>query len=279
MKSADMVQVLNPNLLMPWGKALLLAALGVSLVRTMRGMTDFTLVIERFVVGFLGILFFQPAALLLQDLSDSLLQMVQKLGHQGELKTLILDALKQAARAPTTSGGRPLGGVNLPSLLEQAWRIGVWGVMASVVEFAYLVVSLLLECAQAVFLKILLLLFPLACGVYPVFPRVFYNFCAYAVELALWFPVLTLIEIATGTVAKSYLTKAGSWGLYVVAIELIAILLIATIPSLVHRCVSGALSGDLDASSSVVQWAKRAMAVAASTSGGATAAAAKEGPA
>jgi hypothetical protein len=79
----------------------------------------------------------------------------------------------------------------------------------------------------------------------------------YAVELALWFPMLSAVEVTTAIVAKREMTRSGSWGLYIVAVELLAILLILMIPALTHRFMSGAFSGDFDTQSSVLRNMKK----------------------
>jgi hypothetical protein len=129
--------------------------------------------------------------------------------------------------------------------------------MTALVEGVFLIVSFVLECAQEVLWKLLLLLFPLAAGVYPVFPRMMTNLAVYAVELSFWFPMLCLVELATGSVARKHMVQAGSWGLYVVAVQIIAIILIVLIPSITHRFLSGAFAGDFNSQTSIIVMLRR----------------------
>ncbi len=252
-----MTQGISPDVLVPYGKVLLLGSLGYSLVQSMRGTHDFASVFERVTIGLIGILFFKSASDVLLKVSDELTGLISDLGSQQDLKALIFEALQKASKETPASGNST--SFNLPAVIEQAWRTGVWGVMAAIVDGVFLISSFVLECARDVFWKLLLFLFPVACGVYPIFPRMMLNQCLYAVELALWFPVLTLVQMTTGIVAQEYMQKSGSLGLYVVAVELLAILLILLIPSVTHRFLSGAFSGDFDSQAGLHRMATRAV--------------------
>jgi hypothetical protein len=81
----------------------------------------------------------------------------------------------------------------------------------------------------------------------------------YAVELALWEPMLVAVKITTAEVARTEMVKAGSWGLYVVAVEVLSILLILGIPAVTHRFLASALSGDFDVHASMINSAKKAI--------------------
>jgi hypothetical protein len=240
---------LQPTLLIPVGRTLLLGSFGVTLINAMRGKHDLALPFERLVLAFLALTFFDIGAFQLEAMGDLLTAMILKLGQKDDLRALLTDAFKQAAASPTADGGST--SFNLPAVIEQAWRTGVWGVMTATVEGTFLVVSFVLECMQEVLWKLLLFLFPIAAGMLPVFPRMLSNLVIYAVELTLWFPMLCLIEFVTGTVAKEHLTQSGSLGLFIVGVEIVAILLILLIPTVTHRFLSGAISGDFNSQSGV----------------------------
>lgn len=246
--------VITPDLLIPAGKVLLMGALGVTLVQSMRGMHGLTLPLERVVVGFLALLFFKSGSDLLLLLSEKLSFLILGAGHSVDLKTLILRAFQESG----ASSGRG-SSFSVPAVLEQAWRIGVWGIMSAVVDGAFLIASFLLECARDVLWRLLLFIFPIACGLYPVFPKMLTNLVLYAVELSLWFPILSAVEVTTAEVARNAMSRAGSWGLYVVAVEVLAILLILLIPTITHKVLSGALSGDLESQAGLLQTAKKVM--------------------
>jgi hypothetical protein len=177
------------------------------------------------------------------------------LGHREDLRALILEAMKKAASSGAESGTS--FSLNLPAVLEQAWRTGVWGVMTALVEGIFLIVSFVLECAREVLWKLLLFLFPLACGVFPVFPKMMTNLVVYAVELSLWFPILCLVELVTGQVARGHMLRDGSWGLYIVAVQAVAIFLIIMIPGFTHRFLSGAFAGDFNSQTGLFVWVQR----------------------
>lgn len=244
-----MTPAINPTALVPVGKVLLLGGFGYCLVRAMHGRIGLEDAFGRFIIGFLSIAIFTDVASSMDGISHQFSDMIRRLGDQDDLKKLILEAFKSASQE-----GNPNGGFNIPAILEQAWRTGVWGIMSQIVDWVFLTASFLLECGHEVLWQLLLFLAPLAAGVFPIFPRILSNVALYAVELSLWFPFLALIEIVTGLVARQQMTKAGSWGLYVVAIEILAILLTLMIPSFTHRFLNGAFSGDLDSTVRIMRW-------------------------
>lgn len=249
---------ISPELLIPIGKSVLLGSFGYSLVQSSRGNLPLPLAFERLLVATLALTFFQTGAKAMEELSSLLLLLIGRLGDRQDLKTLLLEAFKKSADSPAASGGST--SFNIPAVLEQAWRTGVWGVMTSLVEGVFLITSFVLECAQEVLWTLLLLLFPISAGIFPVFPKMMINLILYAIELSFWFPMLCLVELATGSVAAKHMTTAGSWGLYVVGVEIIAILLIMLIPSISHRFLSGAFAGDFNSHTSFILMMRKAAA-------------------
>lgn len=243
------------SLLEPWGRALLIAGFGFLLVRAMRGSEDLSLAFERLTIGMLALVLYRQGAEVLVRLSEELIQALRSAGDRNELKILLLDALRAAAASPTPTGGKP--GINLPAISEQVFRIGVWGVMTLIVDWLFMLASLLIESAHAVFWKLILFLFPLACGIYPFFPRILSNLLLYALELSLWTPFLIVIERVTAEAAKARLARDGSLGLAIVAVELIAAFLILSIPAVTHKFLSGAFAGDFGSGASLIGAGKR----------------------
>ena len=253
---------LNTDALVGLGKVLLPGAFGCALVRAIRQRDELHSAVEGLVIGLCGLLFFKSAGDTLLSLSDCLTAAISGLGNQNDLRGFILDAFHKASQEPTGAGGST--SFNLPSVIEQAWRTGVWGVMTTIVDWVFLMASFVLESAKDVLWKMLLFLYPVTCGVYPIFPRMMQNLSAYAVELALWFPLLALIEIITSSVAREAMAKPQSLGLYVVSVELLAIILTLSIPSITHKFLSGAFSGDFESHSGVRGLATRAIMIAKS---------------
>ncbi|MCC7441304.1 MAG: hypothetical protein IT285_06715 [Bdellovibrionales bacterium] len=237
-----MTTAFSPLLLVPVAKVLLIGTFAYALLQAMRGRVELAIAFERLVVAFLALIYFLDAALRLEGLSLELTALIGTVARD-DLRAVILDAFRNAATAPTGSGEST---VNLPAILEQAWRTGIWGIMSALVEGTFLIVAFVLECAKEVLWTLLLVLFPLACGAFPIFPRLMSNLALYALELSLWFPMLVLVERVAGHVAKGRMQQAGSWGLYLVAVEVVAILLIILIPSMTHKFMSGAFAGDFN---------------------------------
>jgi hypothetical protein len=244
-------EAMSPDILVPSGRVLLGGAFGFSLIRAMKGSLELQVTFERLAIGCIALAFFRPASTQLLRVSEDLAKIISNLGHEEDLRTFILNALQNSVTAPSGSGSATQ--FNLPAVLEQAWRTGVWGIMSTVIDWMFMIASFLLECAREVFWTLLLFLYPIACGVFPITPQMLIQLSLYAVELALWFPMLSAVEVTTAVVAKREMTRSGSWGLYIVAVELLAILLILMIPSLTHRFLSGAFSGDLDTQSGLLR--------------------------
>lgn len=251
---------LSPEILIQVSKILLMASFAVCLVRAMRGVFDLHLAFERLVVGVLLLLFFQSGAEVLLRISNELSAAISNLNGSEDLKTLILSSFKKAAQEPGPGGEATI--FNIPAVLEQSLRTGVWGILSLIVDWIFLMVSFLLESAREVFWSILVFLFPLACGVYPIFPRMVSNAILYAIELVLWLPMLGLVDRVTTHVAREFMTRPGSLGMTVIAVELLAIILILLIPSVTHKFLSGAFAGDFDSQASLIRMAKSAVGVA-----------------
>lgn len=249
-------EVLQPTTLIPCGKILLVGSFGYSLVRSIRESRDLSPSFERLFIGCLMLVVFLPASKVLLDLGEELTKVISRVGQNADLRKLILESFKEAAKEPVNGSSVSL---NIPSVLEQAWRTGVWGIMSNAIDWVFMIASFLLECMRDVFWTLLLFLFPIGCGFYPVFPQVMVRMAIYTVELAMWFPMLEAVEVTTAVVAKREMVRSGSWGLHIVAVELVAILLIFMIPSLVHRFLSGTVSGDMDTQSGIMRATRRAL--------------------
>jgi len=238
---------LSPEILFPAAKILIVGAFGISIIRSFRESDELTPAFESFAVGFFALLFFREGLSWLSNTGKELSEFIAHQGDSQSLREMVLSALAATEKAPLPGGEKTL--LNIPSLVEQAWRLGVFGIMSQIVDFFFLLSSFLIETARSVFWQILLFLFPLGCGVYPIFPGILRNLSVYAVELSLWDGVLKMIQITTATAAKSYLTQDGSLGLPMVGVELIAIILTLSVPSITHRIVSGTLQHDFSGTS------------------------------
>jgi hypothetical protein len=75
----------------------------------------------------------------------------------------------------------------------------------------------------------------------------------YSLEIALWIPVLSLVDFVVSLVSHEQLIGRAAesvrpdFGLPIIAIQLMSIILIFSIPSATSRMVSGALNGDFSA--------------------------------
>lgn len=264
---------LTENLLIPSARALLLCTFGIGIIQALREGEELDGTFERLGFGFLCLMFYPSVMAGLLSLSGELSSVMEKMGPKEGLKDFVLDSLIRAGSmspmlpgagwkqaVPQAIGVAKAAISNGVSFTTQAIRTGVWGVVASIADFCFLAAEFILECARDVLWQILLALFPIACGVFPALPRILENCFVFAVEIALWIPMLKLVDSITSRVARQYVLIPESLGLYVVAVEIVAIALTLLIPSIAHKAVHGALSADLGASSSVMGHVRRIVA-------------------
>ena len=243
----------DSNLFVRSGQILLVGCFGYDLViRTLRGQGSLSSSFERLALGFVVISFYASGMTGLARFSDAVTHSLERIADDRKLLDLILEGLKRAAEDPSGASFGP----NLPSLFEQAWRTGVWGVMTSLVEAIFLMVGFVLESAQEVLWELLRLFFPLAGGLIPLTPRLAHGLMTWSIELALWKPVLLVVQGVAGVVGARALNREGSWGSSLIAVELVAIILILGIPAFTHRLVSGVHAGDHDAQAKLFVWAR-----------------------
>ncbi|NDD92031.1 hypothetical protein EBZ37_08105, partial [bacterium] len=145
---------LSPELFVPAGKVLLLAGIGYQLLLTARGMGSFTGVIERVVGGLLILLFFESGADRLLELSELVRSAIARQAGSDDIKALVLESFKMASKVG--SNGSIFTSVNIPSMIEQAWRTGVWGAMSTFVDGLFLLAAFVLESAFEVIWNLLL---------------------------------------------------------------------------------------------------------------------------
>jgi len=242
---------ISPDLFVPAGKALLLGGVGYQILQTVRGEGSFTHALERTVIGLVLLLFFKAGAEHLLALSEIIQLAISRQPGSEDVKALVLESFKTAAKS--AQNGSVLNAVSLPALVEQAWRTGVWGAMTSLVEGLFLIVGFILQSAFEVIWTLLLVLFPLAAGAFPLVPSIARNMMTYALELSLWLPMLSLVEAVSAKVARTHLAADGEWGLSILATEAVSCILILSIPLIAHRVISAGLSGDLAAQAGVLK--------------------------
>lgn len=228
---------------------ILLATFAISLVMAARKGEGLAGAFERYAVGFLTILFYPTLLPGLFSLGQQLDSFLAQLGERDGLLNFITQSLFQSATkfGPGLDKSLP----NLGTYLFQIFRSGVWGVVSSLTELVFLLARFILEVSRDALWQILYLFFPLGAGFFPIFPRALLNMSLLALELVLWIPVLTIVNVATSLLARQYSTVTFDPGFYVLACELVAILLTLSIPSFVHKLVGGSLAGD-----ALNSWAK-----------------------
>jgi hypothetical protein len=253
----------TPDLLLPMGRVLLFGATGYSIYQVVRSEYEFEEAIVAVMVGLIGLTFYQSAFSIIDQLSQSLLDLFSSRMNRDSLKEQIIIAIKSSSE--TKNGKLPDAG----AFFDQVWRSGVWGVVSSFTELLFVLADLLIESAQQVFMQILVLLTPLACGLFPLFPKLLTNFAIYAFELSLWRPVIVVVHEVTSMVARQYLANDTSHGLRIVAVEIVAVVLILSIPTVTHKLLSGAMAGDFGAGSGFAKVSKRVYGSVTNVLGGA----------
>lgn len=213
------------------GKVLLLGSLGYGMLQMIRDDEDARSVIEASVTATVVLSFYQIGLSQIESLGSILSRDLESLKRGFDLGTYLTDFID---RNGLTEGDR---------IIENL-KVGLWSIPHLIVEFLFVVSGLFLQAAYEVLWKLLLLVFPVLTGLYPVFPGLLKNGVTYGIELMLWMPLLAITEIVAGDVSKSILSRPGVSGLTALAIELVAAVLTFTIPSIAHRMVCGAMSAD-----------------------------------
>mgnify|MGYP000989513807 CR=1 FL=1 len=234
------MKILFPPILFNSGKVLLLGSGSVSLALALYRKEGF----ERPFIRFAGatLLFFLFSNILngLFSLSDELTHFFEQLGNRNGLKELISDALKRAVSSPSPDGSASR--LNIPGTIEQIWRTGAWGVVSVLAECFFLLSSLLLEIGREITYQMICILYPLLIGVAPTFPGVTAQFLIHVLCVALWWPLFTLITVVTSIIARHYMAHTNSWGLAILALEVMACMMTCAVPMIAHKLVSGAIS-------------------------------------
>jgi hypothetical protein len=224
-------------------QVLLLAAFGISLLLAIRRGDGLGASFESYAVGYLVILFYASGLRGLFSLGKELDLFLAQLGNQDGLREFVAKSL--ADSTPHFGNGIAGGAKEIANYIGQIFRTGVWGVVTSLTELIFLLARFLLEVSRDVLWQILFILFPLGAAFFPLFPRVLANMCILALELVLWMPLLTIVNAATSLLARQYSRLSSDIGFYVIACELVAIIMTFSIPEFVHRLVSGSVSGTM----------------------------------
>jgi hypothetical protein len=228
------------NFLNPAGNAILVGCFGLSVVRALRRSESIEACFVGLGIGMAGLVFAPAFFASLQKLSELLSQDIQKLGDAQGIKALVWESIRRASAEPDGSGN-VTSGPNIPAVMEQVFRLGVWGVLSSIGDFLFLIAQAFVEVRRDVLMYLVQFLFPLLWGAYPALPKLGHTLLAYVIEMSLWGPCLYLIQIALGAVAPKYVNRSGSLGVPLVAMEIVAALMILSVPKTVHGLLSGAL--------------------------------------
>ena len=237
----------NSDIFLGVSKILVIGSFGASLVRAMRH--DFSLQdsFMRLLAAFLGIFFFREYFSLLSTLSDGLSGLVDSSTGGSTTAGQIWDAQVKAGATQGVLNG-----------YSQMLKFSVWGVVSSLIDLVFILSRELLTAARDVLWQLCVVLFPLAASLAPYFPNILMNLIVYSLEIALWVPVLAIIDFVISVVSKHHLIdRAGDslqpdLGIPIIAIQLMSIILIFSIPNTTNRIVSGALSGDFSAGPSAM---------------------------
>jgi hypothetical protein len=227
------------NYLIPAGNALLTLSTGFSVLRAIRQRGSVEQALIGLAVGMLGMSFYPIAIQSLQQLSQLLESDIQKLGNPQTLKDLVFQSIQSAADEAGPNGEKYK--FNIPAVVEQVFRTGVWGIASTIGDFFFLLAGYFIEVRRDVLIALVQFLFPLVWGLYPAIPTLGNSIIAYLLEMALWGPCLILIQIILGYLAPQYLQRSQSLGVPLVALEIVATLLMLEIPGAVHRLLQGTL--------------------------------------
>jgi len=236
------------GILIPFGQALLVGSFAFVLIQCLRDDEELSVAFEGLALGLIWIVFYRTGAQILSNLSESMTAFLERHGGGASLMGQLSTALKTAQEDKRVSQ-EALSYIN-------ALKGGVWGVLISISQFLFICAEGVFRLAQKVFWQLLLVLFPIAAGLFPVFPSMLKSLVLYAVELSLWMPVLYLINYCAALAASSPEIAQSPFGLGVVITQILAIFLIINVPSVTHRFMSGAYNHLLGAGGSAYQKTK-----------------------
>jgi hypothetical protein len=182
--------------------------------------------------------------------TDTLTEFIEQFGDPGSLTDWILQSYQTAAKdagvpdSSALSSLSPKGAWNLgTSMAGQTLRSSVWLLAQTAADFFYAASAMLIESGRMILWSLTSFLAPLLIGFTPIFPRLGVAIMVLLIEVALWEPVLRLMQIGTFPVVLKQLSKGDSLGIAVIAAEWIAICLFCMVPMFTHLLVSGALTG------------------------------------
>ena len=245
------MQGVDTSILVPVGRVLLIGSFGYCLIQALRNEEELQESFEGLVVGLLALLFFRQGAALLDSLSSSLVGFLESRGGEAkmiaQIKGLYTSVNTDPALKSDSSGVWP------------ALKLGIWSVLVTITQFLFICVDGVLMLAKKVLWQLLLVLFPLAAGVFPIFPAMMKNLSLYAVELSLWGPVLYLVDYAAAAAIRDPEVANHPLGLGVVVAQILTIALIIAVPAVTHRFMSGAFGAVLGAGASATQGTKRTL--------------------
>jgi len=243
----------SAEIFLPVSRIIVAGAIAYSALKTIQGSERVEYFTLSCIISLLGIAFYQSYFSTLESISSSFELFIQSAG-KGESVFKVL--ARMWAHADSTHSmpdfSDPQGGNSIASALKFAATIktGVWGVITMVIEFLFIILSEVLVALSTTLLKVVELLFPLGAALFAARPEILKNLALYSVELSLWVPCLSLIRGIVGIVSKKFLEAESGFGdsdlgLKMIAVQLSAIILFASIPKFVHSVCSGSISGDM----------------------------------
>ena len=232
-----MVEVVRPDILVPIGRALLFGSLGVVIFHFIRGHSNATESAERLVLAVLAMALFAAGVGLISSLAKEAETFVEGLAGGNGLRAFLgrLMKLWNDATDSQKSGASRLA-AGLAAI--EVWRGGLWGILSLIVDAAFLIVMFLLKITQGVMWNLIIVFIPIACGLFPVMPRMLTSMTMYAIEISLWLPIGRLVDWTTGEIARHYMTANPTDGVFLIGSEILAIILIWKTPQITHRLVT-----------------------------------------
>jgi hypothetical protein len=240
------------SVLIPVGQTLLFGAFGWTLVQSLRTEDSLQEAFESLALGLLALLFYRQAADVLLILSQSLMSLLERHGGGVSVMSRLHDMMRANHQDPKMLEDFM---AHNPILM---FKNGIWGVLISISQFVFVCAEAVLELAQKVLWQLILILFPVAAGLFPIFPVMMKRMALYAVELSLWLPVLYLVNMASGAVLSTREVAGTTFGMGVIITELLTIILILHIPVVTHRFMSGAFDHLMGSGGPAIQYSKRA---------------------
>lgn len=235
------------------GRILILGTIGFAIFQVVQAQRSAESVVASCVLAALTLSFFKNYLLGLQNLSKLCFEMIENTKtYDGSIFKYLGEVIVKSGTVYKDETNwmewAPKGFVNSGATLIKA---GIWGALNSIIQFLFLLSSKFIIASQAVLMELALVLSPIVAAFTAISTSALKNLLKFTLQVSLWGPILALVELIVTFVSKKSIMQRSlestqfDFGLDVISIQLVAIILTFSIPSISQKLVSFTLESDL----------------------------------